>query len=121
LAASVNLGGYFALGSNIDATGTLSWNGNAGFTPIGDQGAPFIGTFDGLGHTISSLTINLPTTTYVGLFGAAGTGSSILNVGLVGVSVIGASTVGGLAGSTTGSVSGSYTTGSVSVPAQSAD
>ncbi|HEY5079120.1 MAG TPA: filamentous hemagglutinin N-terminal domain-containing protein, partial [Opitutaceae bacterium] len=114
MAAAVNLNGYFALGSNIDATATQTWNGNAGFTPIGDLGSPYLGTFDGLGHTVSNLTINLPTTTNVGLFGAAGATSSILNLGMVGGSIIGASTVGGLAGSTTGSVSDSYTTGSVS-------
>ena len=54
-----NLSGTFALGGNIDATGTSIWNANAGFTPIGTVAFPFNGTFDGFAHTIGNLTINL--------------------------------------------------------------
>ncbi len=57
----------YALGSDIDATATGGWNAGAGFTPIG-LGAAFAGTFDGLGHTISGLSIQQPSTDYVGLF-----------------------------------------------------
>ena len=72
--------GYYALGSNIDATATSSWNGGAGFTPIAYSSYPyqFAGTFNGLGHTISNLTINLPSTNLVGLFGA--TGLSLIHI-----------------------------------------
>ena len=52
------LPGHYALGSNINAAATASWNGGAGFTPIGTLATPFAGTFDGLGHVISNLTIN---------------------------------------------------------------
>ena len=68
MAAIANLAGRFVLGSNIDATATSSWNAGAGFTPIGNGTTGFSGAFDGLGHTISSLNINRPTTSYVGLF-----------------------------------------------------
>jgi filamentous hemagglutinin family protein len=107
----------YALGGNIDAAGTSAWNTNAGFTPVGTLGAKFTGTFDGLGHTISGLTINLPAIHYVGLFGYAGNGSALQNVGLVGGSVSGYGQVGGLVGRSWGvgtTVSNSYNTGSVS-------
>ena len=104
-----NLSGNYALGSNIDAAATSTWNVNAGFAPI----STFTGTFDGLGHTISNLTINRPTTDLVGLFGN-GSGSTIRNVGLVGGSVSGRNTVGVLVGLNFGTVSNSYATGNVS-------
>jgi filamentous hemagglutinin family protein len=110
-----NLSGYYALGSNIDATGTLTWNGGAGFTPIGNGNTTFFtGTFDGLGHTISNLSINLPNINNIGLFGESGPASVILNVGLLGTSVSGSYPVGGLVGANYGMVRNSYVTGSVS-------
>ena len=112
--ASANLAGHYALGSNIDAAATSAWNANTGFTPIGTVGVPFNGTFDGLGHTISNLVINLPATADIGLFGSTGTASVIQNVGLVGGSVLGLSSAGGLVGSNTGIISNSYNTGTVS-------
>jgi filamentous hemagglutinin family protein len=116
-----NLSGNYALGSNIDASATSAWNGGAGFTPIGGQGTPFGGTFDGLGHTISNFTINMPTTNYVGLFGYIGGGSTVQNVGLVGGSVIGSEIVGGLVGeSADGTIRNSYVTASVNGAASNA-
>ena len=53
-----NLSGLYALGSNIDATASSSWNAGAGFAPLGQPGAGFSGTFDGLDHTICKLTTN---------------------------------------------------------------
>ncbi len=114
VAATSNLADNYALGSNIDATATSTWNGGAGFTPIGSQTSNFTGSFDGLGHTINDLTINLPSTSYAGLFGYAGTSAAIQNVGLVGGSIGGSGAVGGLVGYNGGSVSYSYATGSVS-------
>ena len=120
MAATANLTKNYALGGDIDATATSAWNlgGSvyAGFMPIGDPSTPFTGTFDGLGHSICNLTVNLPSTThYVGLFGYADTGSAIRNVGLIGGSVTGNSTpAGGLAGYNAGTVSNSYATVAVS-------
>ncbi|MEA2793519.1 MAG: mucin9, partial [Bradyrhizobium sp.] len=112
--ASANLAGHYALGSNIDAAAASAWNANAGFTPIGTVGVPFNGTFDGLGHTISNLTINRPAVADAGLFGSTGTASIIQNVGLIGGSVIALSSGGGLVGSNTGTIRNSFNTGSVS-------
>jgi hypothetical protein len=44
----------YALGANIDARVTSNWNNRNGFIPISGTG----GEFDGLGHTITDLTIN---------------------------------------------------------------
>ena len=99
----------YALGSNIDASSTLNWNTNLGFTPVGSDSARFTGTFDGLGHTISGLTIASPSTNNVGLFGFTGTGSKIQNVGLVGGRVTGGSNTGALVGNNdSGPISNSY-------------
>src|ERR1700683_1506974 len=111
---NVLLSGDYVLGSNINAAATAGWHAGAGFTPIGTLGTPFTGIFDGLGHTISNLTISL-TTPNVGLFGATGTGATIRNVGLVSDSVTGGAGTGGLVGNNGPGVaiSGSYTTGPV--------
>ena len=112
-AMNTNLGGIYALGKNIDATATATWNAGAGFVPVGDGVAQFMGNFDGLGYTISNLTINRPTTDYVGLFGFAGVPAIIHNVGLIGGSSAGRTYVGTLAGANDGTISYAYATGNV--------
>jgi filamentous hemagglutinin family protein len=113
------LAGIYALGSDIDTSDTVNWNAGSGFAPIGDNStgsnaSRFTGTFNGLNHTISNLTINRPAQDFVGLFGYKGSGSAISNVGLVGGSVSGGSYVGGLVGNSSGgSISNAYATGSV--------
>jgi filamentous hemagglutinin family protein len=93
-----NLIGKYALGSNINASDTSNWNSGLGFDPIGNGlGAEFVGAFDGLGHTISGLTINRPAEDDIGLFGRV-SGAQLRNVGLTGASIRGNRYVGGLAG-----------------------
>uniref|UniRef100_UPI0006C7CB34 YDG domain-containing protein n=1 Tax=Neptunomonas antarctica TaxID=619304 RepID=UPI0006C7CB34 len=105
-----NLSGHYALGDNIDAADTLEWNDNAGFDTLGT----FSGSFDGLGHSIANLSINSPTTDYIGLFRIATAGSVITNVGLLDASVTGKAHVGGLVGyDNGGTISNSYITGNV--------
>ena len=109
------LAGYYALGGNIDASATSGWNSGAGFTPVGNSTSNFTGNFDGLGHTINGLTINRPTATNaVGLFGVVSSSGSISNVGLVGGSIKGNVSVGGLVGWNKGTISNAYNTGAVS-------
>ena len=104
----------YALGSNIDASATSTWNAGAGFAPVGDATTKFTGIFDGLGHTVTGLTINRPSTDFVGLFGYT-TDSTIRNVGLVGGNISGAMSVGGLVGyNNNGTISNSYNTGNIS-------
>jgi hypothetical protein len=78
-------------------TGDLDLN-NKPWTPIGNSTTSFKGTFDGKSHVISNLTVNLPTTSGVGLFGTV-QDASIMNVGIAGNSTVtGAGNVGGLVG-----------------------
>jgi filamentous hemagglutinin family protein len=100
------LGGSYALGQDLDAGGTI-------YTSALVSGA-FSGTFAGLGHTISKLVINAGSSTNVGLFGSTAASGVLRDIGLVGGSVVGTGTVGGLVGSNAGSISDAYTTGSVS-------
>lgn len=102
--------GLYALGSDIDASATAGFG--MGFAPVflGCDGA--CGAFDGLGHTISNLTINRPTTDNVGLFSNLD-GAAIGNVGLVNASVVGQNYVGALVGYSYGSIVGSFASGNV--------
>ena len=90
-------------------------NSGAGWTPIGTSADPFTATFHGNGHTISSLFINRPSVSRVGLFGQL-SGAALRNVGLVKVNITGQNRVGALAGGTANSVSiaNSYAAGPVS-------
>ncbi|MGM0954254.1 MAG: MBG domain-containing protein, partial [Pseudomonadota bacterium] len=108
------LSGNYVLGANIDASDTSGWNSSDGFEPIGDNDNNFEGTFDGLGHTISDLTMDRPRSYYQGLFGYI-SGAAIRNVGLEGGSVEGDFYVGGLVGFSglNSTVSNSYVTGDV--------
>jgi hypothetical protein len=108
-----NLAGTYALGRDIDASATASWNGGAGFTPLGDYVTTFTGLFDGQNHTVSGLVINRPSTDYVGLFSYLDSSSMVRNVGLLGGSVTGRDLVGALAGTNLGVVMQSYATGAV--------
>jgi len=77
------------------------------------QGTAFTGVFDGNGHTISHLTIE--GSGLLGLFGQTISGASISNLGLEAVDVNGTSDyVGGLVGRNYGSITTSYSTGTVS-------
>jgi filamentous hemagglutinin family protein len=106
-----NLNVNYALGANIDASATSGWNSGAGFTPVGRT---LNGNFDGLGHTISNLTINLPAATdSVGLF--VETNGAVKNVTLTGENITGKNNVGGIVGQTnTGSsITNSSTSGTI--------
>jgi hypothetical protein len=112
-----DLSGRYVLGADIDATATADWNAGEGFTPIGGSGdsvEQFSGSFDGLGHTIGHLIINRPAENFVGLFRGTDVGSSVGNVGLTDLAVIGSSNVGALAGTNYGTIGNSYATGSLS-------
>lgn len=111
---SGGLAGRYVLGADIDASATSGWNSGAGFAPLGPSNlVQFTGTLDGLGHTISGLTINRPAATYVGLFGYVGIPGRINNLGLVGGSVAGQTKVGALAGWNSGNINNSHASTSV--------
>ena len=104
----------YALGSNINAALTGQWNAGLGFTPVGNDGARFTGTLEGLGHTVTGLTIVRPSENNVGMFGFTGVGSKIQNVGMVGGSMTGGSNTGALVGNNdSGSISNNYASSTV--------
>ncbi|MHC4560593.1 MAG: GLUG motif-containing protein [Planctomycetota bacterium] len=76
------------------------------------HGTAFTGVFDGIGHTISHLTIE--GSGYLGLFGQTGSGASISNLGLEDVDINGTgNVVSGLAGDNGGSITLCYSTGTI--------
>ncbi|MCT7523563.1 filamentous hemagglutinin N-terminal domain-containing protein [Aliarcobacter cryaerophilus] len=101
----------YVLGSDINLSG-FDWIAVGSST---NYPYAFGGYFDGLGHTISNLTINKPTTDNQGLFGVVNNlGVLIRNVGLVDVNIIGQDNVGGLVGyKNSGTIENSYVTGTV--------
>ncbi|NHZ37363.1 filamentous hemagglutinin N-terminal domain-containing protein [Massilia sp. CCM 8692] len=101
--------GRYALAANIDASATSAWNSGAGFGPVA-----FSGTFDGLGHTVSGLSINQPAGSYVGLFGT--NNGTVRNVALANASVTANQGVGALIGLNMGSVYNSYASAAVNGP-----
>ncbi|WP_167693120.1 GLUG motif-containing protein, partial [Sphingomonas azotifigens] len=80
-----------AIGADIDASATAGWNG--GFKPF----VGFSGIFEGLGHTIQSLTINRPNGAQIGLF--ANLAGTVRNLNLTDVAITGDGNVGSLVGS----------------------
>ena len=102
MAYSGNLSANYALGANI-STSTAGWNFPGGFAPIGNSGTPFSATFDGLGHSISTITANMqfPIGSYIGLFGAIGVNGVVQNFTLTSAAG-GLTYIGGLAGANAG-------------------
>ncbi|WP_418179728.1 filamentous hemagglutinin N-terminal domain-containing protein [Aliarcobacter lanthieri] len=100
-----NKSGNYVLGVDIDLTG-LNW------TPIGDLDSSFNGRFDGLGHTISNLTINR-SKKHQGLFGVT-ENATIRNIGLEDVDINASSWTGALIGEMDNTiVENSYSTGKI--------
>jgi filamentous hemagglutinin family protein len=109
---TVNNSGAYALATSVDGT-----NSGAGYitSPLASTIiTPFAGTFEGLGNTVTNLTINDNTSPYVGLFGQS-TGR-IQDVGLVDAKVSGTAAgaaVGALVGFNNGTLNAAYVMGQV--------
>ncbi|EHG20988.1 hypothetical protein HMPREF9334_01109 [Selenomonas infelix ATCC 43532] len=95
--------GRYMLANDIAASETQDWDG--GFQPIGSSDnsmGAFTGRFDGVGHTITGLTIKPPTDTHGeysrGMFAYINHGAVIENVSLKDASVSGVKDVGGIVG-----------------------
>ncbi len=105
----------YVIVNDIDASETSTWNGGAGFEPIG-YWPYFEGLLDGNGYKITGLYINRPSTNRVGLFSNLGgwtLNSVIMNIALENIDITGMYGVGGLVGWNWGSISNSYATGSI--------
>jgi hypothetical protein len=119
-----NLGGHHILMNDLNST-TAGYEELAGPTaregkgwhPIAGPGTggdpPFSGTLDGQGHEIRDLFINLPGIGYVGLFSIVGETGRIEDIGVVNAHVTSTAYLGSLVGVNLGTVSNSYSTGSV--------
>lgn len=95
--------GRYMLAKDIDARETKDWN--EGFQPIGSSDnsmGDFTGRFDGVGHTITGLTVKPPTDTAGkvsrGMFACIEDHARIENVSLKDASVSGVKDVGGIVG-----------------------
>ena len=115
-----NLGGHYILMNDLDSTtagyeelASPTANQGNGWQPIGAYYDPFTGTFDGQGYEICDLFINRRDKYCVGLFSFVDEGERIEDIGAVNVTVTGGNSVGGLVGVNHGTVSNSYSTGSV--------
>jgi filamentous hemagglutinin family protein len=103
----------YALGRDIDASATLTWNAGAGFQPLGDATTPFTGSlsgyagsYTGSSYVIDGLTINTPLANSVGLFGYVGSTGKVYLVSLTNAEITGSSIVGGIAGMNLGNIVG---------------
>ncbi|MDE1146317.1 MAG: filamentous hemagglutinin N-terminal domain-containing protein [Azospirillaceae bacterium] len=104
--------GHYALAGDIDLTGTGS------FTPIGyvstsNNASPtvFTGVFEGLGHTITGLTVNTASASNLGLISDIGTAGTVQNVEFINSAVTlssGYTNAGVIAGQNNGTI---YNTG----------
>ena len=104
---ALHLDKTYTVTQDIDLAETTSWNGGAGFWPIGTVTQPFTGTFKGEGCVLSNLHLARPTLDCAGLFGKI-TGT-VRRLGVTGA-VTGSDNVGGLFGklSTNGVVEDCY-------------
>jgi len=92
-----NLTAAFKLISDIDLD-LYPYNKDEGWQPIGSEGSPFRGFFDGNGKRIRGLQINRVGEDDVGFFGVLGKGATLANFNLENVAVLGRTCVGGLVG-----------------------
>jgi hypothetical protein len=82
---------HYKLTENITLTGINNW------TAIGPaDNARFIGSFDGQNNTITGLNIYKPDEDRQGFFGRINNGASVRNLGLIGGTITGKNTVGGV-------------------------
>lgn len=104
---------YYIQTADIDASDTKNWNDGNGFSPIGNSTTGFHGHYNGMGHNISGLYINRPSTDYVGLFGYISY-ATVDSLGLKDISITGYFYTGGLSGRASNSnISNCYIMGNV--------
>ena len=108
----------YALGADIDASGTTSWLTSTyvkGFTKIGNNTTSadyYSGTFAGLGHVISDLYLYRPLVGVSGLFAVLSSDAVLRDTGMVNMAIT-TNSSGGLVGRNYGSIKNSFTTGSI--------
>ena len=110
MTADIDLSGY-TYDRAVIAPDVNDVEGQRGINPF--EGKPFSGVFDGNNHSISHLRIK--GASYLGLFGQIGSGAIISNLGVDDLDIHGTgNVVGGFAGNNNGTITKSYSSGSVS-------
>ncbi|MFJ7729137.1 metallophosphoesterase [Neobacillus sp. NPDC097160] len=99
--------GKYELSADIDMKDVTFSEIGGGTAP-----APFLGTFNGNGHTISNLKI-LSSNNNTGFFSYIGTGGRVVNLKLENVDITGKNSTGSIAGVSTGTIENSYVDGKV--------
>lgn len=106
-AADLFVGDHILLYDGIDMSDVED------FSLIGDEDDPFVGSFDGGGHTISNLTIDADDDDHVGPFGYIAETGLVENVTFEALNITGDDIVGGVAGFSGGTIADVTVTGSV--------
>ena len=107
-----SLSAIYRLISDIDASASQTENSGAGFVPIGNGTAYFIGKFHGAGHVIKNLYINRSAADIVGLFGYIRS-AIIDSFGVLNANITGGSCTGCIVGANDGTITDCYATGNV--------
>ena len=102
-----NQNANIALGNNLDETNPQT--GNA-ITPLSGFGTSFTGQFEGLGHTISNISLTYPGVGDIGLFGRLDGAGAIRNITIDNAQVAGLNNVGVLVGRAGGDYQAGLTT-----------
>ena len=98
------------------STGSRVWTPIGKIELVGNQVVryPYTGTFEGNGKTVSGLYFNDTSANFdVGLFSHVGEGGTVRNVGIADSYLCGGQSIGAVAGSNYGTVTGCYNTGTV--------
>ncbi|MCK6600911.1 MAG: T9SS type A sorting domain-containing protein [Bacteroidetes bacterium] len=103
---------YFRQENNIDATGTVSWNGGLGFTPIAPAFS-FSGQYDGQFYVIDGLAMSRASSDYSAFIGYTSSAAVVKNLGLTNLSVTGKQYTGGVVGYNSGQILNCFSMGTV--------
>lgn len=104
---------------NITLTADIDLKGET-WTPVGNSGQTYNGTFDGQGHTITGLNISSPSEA-VALFHNIGGGGKVMNLQLKDVTYNGSTAMGGIAHGNSGTITACSVTGKLTTTSNSAD
>ena len=96
---------------NITLTADIDLTGKE-WTPVGNSGQTYNGTFDGQGHTITGLNISSPNEA-VALFHNIGGGGKVMNLQLKDVTYKGSTAMGGIAHGNNGTITACSVTGTL--------
>ena len=96
---------------NCTLTADINLTGKE-WTPVGNSGQTYNGTFDGQGHTITGLNISSPNEA-VALFHNIGGGGKVMNLQLKDVTYKGSTAMGGIAHGNNGTITACSVTGTL--------